>query len=472
MKRSLVSLLLLSVITLAPVSAFAGDPVRIQIVDSVPVLTYLEKILVVSATSSAPQPNPVSGAGPASFAIDGSTSTRWESLHGSDPSLLTLDLGAAYSLNQVVIVWEAANAATYRIEGSNNNSSWTVLSNFSGGTYAARTDTIAISGTYRYVRMVGLTRPAGNIYGYSIFEMEVYGAASISADTDNDGVDDSVDTCPATPPNTIVRSNGCDITFFGGYESPSSYQGYSLVWSDEFSGNALNTANWTHEIGNGSNGWGNNELQYYRAENTSVANGHLTIEARQENFGGRAYTSSRLKTQGKQFFQYGRVDIRAVLPQGTGMWPALWMLGESISDVSWPASGEIDIMELRGDEPNKISGTAHWQQNPGDWQSSYYSSGCAYPNCTNNDPELDSGTFADEFHVFSIVWNQNQILWYLDDASVPFHYIDITPTSLNELQGDFFFLFNIAVGGNFLTNPNGTASFPQKMIVDYIRVFQ
>jgi len=450
-----------------PATVFAGSPVRIQLVESITNIDSLSKKIPATATASSS-----GSAGSPSAAVDGNLATRWESAFNQDPTTLTLNLGSPLSLTEVIIHWETANAATYNIEGSNDNINWTILSSFSGGTFAPRTDTTPITGTYQYVRMNGLSRPTGNVYGYSIYEMEVYGTVTITSDTDNDGVDDSIDQCPDTLPDSAVSANGCDFGFIGGYESPTSYQGYSLTWSDEFSGNALNTANWTHEIGNGSNGWGNNELQYYRAENTSVANGHLTIEARQENFGGRAYTSSRLKTQGKQFFQYGRVDIRAVLPQGTGMWPALWMLGESISDVSWPASGEIDIMELRGDEPNKISGTAHWQQNPGDWQSSYYSSGCAYPNCTNNDPELDSGTFADEFHVFSIVWNQNQILWYLDDASVPFHYIDITPTSLNELQGDFFFLFNIAVGGNFLTNPNGTASFPQKMIVDYIRVFQ
>jgi beta-glucanase (GH16 family) len=459
--------LALGILLLVPTTVLSSSPVRIQLVESITNIDSLSKQIPASATASSS-----GSSGNANAAVDGNLSTRWESAFNQDPSTLTLNLGSPFSISEVVIYWETANAATYNIEGSNDNINWTVLSSFSGGTFAPRTDTTAVTGTYQYVRMNGLSRPAANVYGYSIYEMQVFGTINVTADSDNDGVDDSLDQCLGTLPDTAVSADGCDFGFIGGYDAPTSYQGYSLTWSDEFSGNALNTANWTHEIGNGSNGWGNNELQYYRAENTSVANGHLTIEARQENFGGRAYTSSRLKTQGKQFFQYGRVDIRAVLPQGTGMWPALWMLGESISDVSWPASGEIDIMELRGDEPNKISGTAHWQQNPGDWQSAYYSSGCAYPNCTNNDPELDSGTFADEFHVFSIVWNQNQILWFLDDASVPFHSIDITPASLNELQGDFFFLFNIAVGGNFLTNPNGTASFPQKMIVDYIRVYQ
>jgi hypothetical protein len=283
MKFFSTSLILLSVITLAPVSSLAGEPVRIQIVDSIPTLdTFSRKIQVVSASASS-----TGGAGSAAAAADNLLSTRWESQFNVDPTTLTLDLGAAYSLSQVVIYWEAANAATYKIEGSNNNSNWTVLSNFSGGTFASRTDTAPIAGTYRYVRMNGLTRPAANVYGYSIYEMEVYGAVALTADADNDGVDDSIDSCPQTLPNTIVRSNGCDITFIGGYESPLTYPGYSLVWSDEFSGNTLNTNNWTHEIGNGCPnlcGWGNSELQSYRSQNTTVADGYLTIEAKRASW--------------------------------------------------------------------------------------------------------------------------------------------------------------------------------------------
>ncbi|MDA8963390.1 family 16 glycosylhydrolase [Pseudomonadales bacterium] len=454
MKKLSAVLILFSVITLAPVSSFAGEPVRIQIVDSVPLLdTFSRKLPVVSASASS-----TGEAGNASDAVDGSLSTRWESQHGIDPSVLTLDLGASYPLDQVVIVWETANAAAYRIEGSNNNSSWTVLSTFSGGTFAPRTDTTAISGTYRYVRMNGLSRPADNFYGYSIFEMEVYGVASLGVDTDNDGVDDSVDICSDTPPNTIVRINGCDVTFIGGYESPLTYSGYSLVWSDEFSGNTLNTNDWTHETGNGCPnlcGWGNSELQSYRSQNTTVADGHLTIEAKQEASG--LYTSSRIKTQGKQFFKYGRIDIRAKIPRGNGLWPALWMLGESISSVGWPRSGEIDIMEMIGGSNSTTLGTAHW-----------FNGGHNY---TGGNTTIASGELADEFHVYSIIWTAQSISWYLDDDPQPFFVLDISPSELSEFRENFFFLFNIAVGGT-LGGSVDNSNLPQTMVVDYIRVFQ
>jgi hypothetical protein len=454
MKFFSTSLILLSVITLAPVSSLAGEPVRIQIVDSIPTLdTFSRKIQVVSASASS-----TGGAGSAAAAADNLLSTRWESQFNVDPTTLTLDLGAAYSLSQVVIYWEAANAATYKIEGSNNNSNWTVLSNFSGGTFASRTDTAPIAGTYRYVRMNGLTRPAANVYGYSIYEMEVYGAVALTADADNDGVDDSIDSCPQTLPNTIVRSNGCDITFIGGYESPLTYPGYSLVWSDEFSGNTLNTNDWTHEIGNGCPnlcGWGNSELQSYRSQNTTVADGYLTIEAKRETSG--TYTSSRIKTQGKKFFKYGRIDIRAKVPRGNGLWPALWMLGESISSVGWPRSGEIDIMEMIGGNNSTTLGTAHW-----------YNGGHNY---TGGNTTLASGELADEFHVYSIIWDAQSISWYLDDDPQPFYVLDISPSELSEFRENFFLLFNIAVGGT-LGGTVDNSNLPQTMIVDYVRVFQ
>lgn len=243
-----------------------------------------------------------------------------------------------------------------------------------------------------------------------------------------------------------------------GFSSPSSYAGYQLVWADEFQAASLNTAVWTHEIGNGSSGWGNNELEYYQGNNTSIAqNEYLVIEARKENKEGYNYTSSRIITRDKKAFKYGRVDIRAVLPKGKGIWPALWMLGSNIGTAGWPACGEIDIMEIIGSAPGKLHGTVHWDNN-----GQYASYG--------GDTTLSTGIFADEFHVFSITWDSQFIRWYLDDRE--FHVIDISPAALNEFQKDFFFIFNVAVGGNWPGSPDASTIFPQRMIVDYIRVFQ
>ncbi len=245
-----------------------------------------------------------------------------------------------------------------------------------------------------------------------------------------------------------------------GYSTPDNYEGKTLVWQDEFSGDQLNLSNWVHEIGN-NNGWGNSELEFYQAGNTIVQDGYLTIKAKKETVNGFSYTSSRMVTKGKKEFKYGRVDIRAILPKGQGIWPALWMLGSNISSVNWPKCGEIDIMEMIGggvDRDNKVYGTPHWD-NAGQYAS--------YGGSTI----LSGGkTFSDEFHVFSIVWDATKIIWYLDD--IQFHVIDITPAELNEFQKEFFFIFNVAVGGSWPGNPNTSTVFPQRMIVDYIRVFQ
>lgn len=254
-----------------------------------------------------------------------------------------------------------------------------------------------------------------------------------------------------------------EVVTEGGYETPTSYSGYTLFWQDEFTGTSLNTADWNYEIGTGSNGWGNNELQYYRQENTSVANGLLVIEAKQEAFGGRSYTSSRLTTNNKVEFQYGRVDIRAKLPKGQGIWPALWMLGENFGDVGWPACGEIDIMEMVGGGAGKddtVHGTLHWDN------GGSYACTCEQ----NNSYTLSSGLFYDKFHVFSIVWTASAIQWYVDDEL--FKTVDITPGNLSEFRNEFFFIFNVAVGGNWPGSPNGSTVFPQRMMVDYVRVFQ
>lgn len=242
-----------------------------------------------------------------------------------------------------------------------------------------------------------------------------------------------------------------------GYITPESYTGYTLVWQDEFNGTAIDADTWKHELG--ASGWGNNEWQYYtaRPENSFISDGKLVIEARKENYNGSQYTSARMITSGKREFKYGRVDIRAKLPEGQGIWPALWMLGNDIGTVGWPKCGEIDIMEIIGNEPSTLHGTAHWDNN---------GSHASYGKST----KLDSGKFSDEYHVFTIIWDEQAIRWLLDD--VQYNVLDITSSGLSEFHHPYFFIFNIAVGGNWPGYPDATTVFPQRMFVDYIRVFQ
>ncbi len=256
--------------------------------------------------------------------------------------------------------------------------------------------------------------------------------------------------------NVSSSSSGAPTT---GFTSPLTYPGLSLVWDDEFNGTSL-SSDWAFDIGTGSSGWGNNELQYYTNQNHSVNNGYLEITAKEETINAQQYTSTRLKTQGIKSWKYGRIDIRAALPYGQGIWPAFWMLGDNISSVSWPTCGEIDIMEMiggSGDRDRTVHGTIHWNENGLHAQF-------------GNSKTLPSGKFADEFHVFSIVWNQNSITWLLDN--VPYNTVDITPANMSAFKEKFFLIFNMAVGGNWPGNPDGTTIFPQKMYVDYVRVFQ
>ena len=246
-------------------------------------------------------------------------------------------------------------------------------------------------------------------------------------------------------------------------DSPLTYDEFYLVWSDEFSGARLDEQNWSHDIGTGSGGWGNNELQYYRSNNTSVADGFLTITAKRENYGGRNYTSSRIKTEGLVAFTYGRVDIRAKLPRGQGIWPALWALGNNFSEVGWPYSGEIDIMEMIGGSGREdtVHGTVHW--NIGGLSSAYahtYSGGA-----------FTADDFSTGFNVFSVIRTADQIEWRVNDE--PYYQFTIDDSaSLAAFRKPFFLIFNVAVGGNWPGYPDDATSFPQQMVVDYVRVFE
>jgi beta-glucanase (GH16 family) len=247
-----------------------------------------------------------------------------------------------------------------------------------------------------------------------------------------------------------------------GYSTPTTYAGYQLVWSDEFNGSTLNTQDWNYEQGN-NNGWGNHELENYtnRTQNVFLSTGHLVIEARQESYGGNTYTSGRITTQNKRSFTYGRIDIRAKLPVTKGMWPALWMLGSNITSVPWPGCGETDIMELVGSAPGRVTGSLHWQQAGGS-EGTY-----------NNNYYLAAGQdFSQQFHVFSLVWQNNIVQFLVDDQ------VYVSGGSANVTSGTypfnspFFFIFNVAVGGDWPGPPDSTTGFPQRMFVDYVRVFQ
>ena len=274
----------------------------------------------------------------------------------------------------------------------------------------------------------------------------------VLANPTNATLNQSEVTCSIRNDDTFVPSSD------DGYISADSYPGYKLAWSDEFNENVLNSQNWNYDIG--GTGWGNNESQFYTADNKNsyLRNGKLIIEAIKEKYQGKDYTSARLTTKGKKEFKYGRMDIRAKLPKGQGIWPAIWMLGSNVDIDKWPVCGEIDIMELLGNNPSKIYATLHHSPQDIQVQGVY---------------NLTSGkTFSDEFHVFSIDWDVDKLNVLLDDKV----FLSTNPSRLNAnpnpFNAPFFFIMNIAVGGRWPGYPDATTVFPQKMEIDYVRVFQ
>jgi beta-glucanase (GH16 family) len=238
---------------------------------------------------------------------------------------------------------------------------------------------------------------------------------------------------------------------------------WQLVWSDEFNdaaGAQPDASKWTYDLGNGpgQDGWGNQELQVYtnNPENVSMDGaGNLVLTALRN---GGSFTSARIKTQGLFAQQYGRFEARLKTPYGPGLWPAFWMLGSNIETVSWPQCGEIDIMEIRGQSPHIMQGTIH---GPG------YSGG----NPITKGYALQNARFDTDFHLFAIEWDAAKIDFFVDDylyqrierADVPGEWV---------YDQAFFMILNVAVGGNYVGFPTDQTPFPQKMIVDYVRVYQ
>ncbi len=239
-----------------------------------------------------------------------------------------------------------------------------------------------------------------------------------------------------------------------------------LVWSDDFDGTTLNYSKWECEVN--AFGGGNGELQIYtdRPDNVRVENGNLVLEARRDNaaIAGtvREYSAGRVRSKHRGDWKYGRIEVRAKMPQGSGVWPAIWMLPTDERYGGWARSGEIDILEMKGQEPNLAYGTLHY--------------GAAWPKNQHSGEtyRLPTGTFADDFHSFAIEWTEGKITWLIDGK--PYQTQTKWSTDAAEFPAPFnerfHLILNVAVGGGFVGNPDGTAKFPQSMLVDYVRVYQ
>jgi len=250
-----------------------------------------------------------------------------------------------------------------------------------------------------------------------------------------------------------LSSSSIDTPLSSSSESP-------YFWNDEF--DTIDTTKWTFEIGTGASGWGNNEKEYYtaRSENAYVQDGILHIRANKESYEGAGYTSARMITKGKFNFTYGTVEARIALPVGKGIWPAFWMLGENIDQVSWPACGEIDIIEAVNAE-SVVYGTNHWAYN-GDHAE--------YGNNTGNFHGAKKELDITQFHTYKLTWDDKLIAMYVDDFK--YHEISIENNAggTDAFHKPQFFLLNVAVGGNWPGFEIDDAQFPNEMLVDYIRV--
>jgi beta-glucanase (GH16 family) len=260
---------------------------------------------------------------------------------------------------------------------------------------------------------------------------------------------------------SVADASGNPIPDVSPPSDSSDRPGWQLVWSDEFNdpaGTQPDPTKWGYDLGGG--GWGLAQLQTYtsNAENASTdGNGYLTINALRDANG--AYTSARLKTQGKFEQAFGRFEARARLPGGLGLWPAFWMLGNDFPATAWPTCGEVDIMENRASEPAINHGSLHG------------------PGYSGNMPltaqyTLSAGAvFAGDFHIFAVEWELNVVRFYVDDQL----YETRSPADLTTQRWvydhPFFILLNVAVGGRFPGNPTNATVFPQTMAVDYVRVY-
>ena len=268
----------------------------------------------------------------------------------------------------------------------------------------------------------------------------------------------------AVPGSSAVPSSSSQAVILSSdsREESSSSSSSPYLWNEEFDGDAIDTSKWSFEIGTGASGWGNNEWEYYtdRKENAYIKDGVLHIRAQKEDYKGSKYTSARMITKDKFSFTYGTVEARIALPTGKGIWPAFWMLGQNIDKVSWPACGEIDIIEAINNE-NIVYGTHHWQYN-----GNHASYGNNTKDYYGTSKELD----ITQFHTYKMVWNEKLIAMYVDDFKYQEIDIEKAKDGLEAFHKPQFFILNVAVAGNWPGFEVDDSQFPNEMLVDYIRV--
>ena len=235
-------------------------------------------------------------------------------------------------------------------------------------------------------------------------------------------------------------------------------EGETLVWEENFDGNSLNEETWNFELGNGCPnlcGWGNNERQIYTNNNHQVKNGLLTITARLKD---SVYSSTRITTHNKFEFKYGKIEARAKLPIGKGLWPAFWMLGSNIDEVGWPKCGEIDILEYVGKEPNMVFTSLHTQNSHGE---------------TINTKKTKIESIEDGFHIYTANWTKNKIEFFIDNQLLyTFSPENIEDENIWPFNQPFYVILNMAIGGNFGGPEVDNSIFPQEFIIDYIKVYK
>ncbi|WP_329182635.1 discoidin domain-containing protein [Streptomyces sp. NBC_01477] len=363
-----------------------------------------------------------------SKAFDEDPATRWATSDSNgwvDPGWIAVDLGATAHISQVVLQWDPAYAVAYQIQTSADGTNWTSI--YSTTTGKGFKETLNVDGNGRYVRMYGTARSNG--YGYSLWTFDVYGTGG------------NPTAPPAAPPN------------------PGNPE--HLVWSDEFNGAAgtkPDTGKWTQDTGNGQNG----ELETYtNGDNTTMDGaGNLVIEARKEANG--QYTSGRINTSDHFNFTYGHVEARIKVSGTQGLWPAFWMLGSNFkTGTPWPNSGEIDIMEHVGKVADSVYSTLH---------APAYNGGNGY----GSPYTLAGSDFASDFHTYAVDWDSTHMTFSVDGHA----FFTADKATVEATRGPwvydhpFYIILNNAVGGDWPGAPDASTVFPQRMLIDYVRVSQ